>query len=210
LKPTTNPARRDAVFCAVFVMLVLAVPFAVGGRPALPAAFQDDAFYYARIARNVARGYGLTFDGLHATSGFHPLWLVVLVPLFAAWSGPLTPLAAALVLQILLAGAAAALTVATLGRVVGRWPAIAGGVVLAAVPRTGASLTGGLEGALTLASVALGLVGSAHGMRGDAGDLERAVQLGDQALEMWVPNTRRADLAELYQPHGNHAAERCE
>ena len=60
------------------------------------------------------------------------------------------------------------------------------------------------QGLAELEPVALGLVGSAHGMRGDAGDLERAVQLGDQALEMWVPDTRRADLAELYHLAADH------
>lgn len=37
----------------------------------------DDAFYYFAIARNLAHGLGSTFDGLHATNGYHPLWLAV-------------------------------------------------------------------------------------------------------------------------------------
>lgn len=55
-----------------------------------------------------------------------------------------------------------------------------------------------------LEPVALGLLGAAHGMRGDEGDLERAVELGDRALEMWVPNTRKADLAEHYHLASDH------
>mgnify|MGYP001100851924 CR=1 FL=1 len=43
----------------------------------------DDAFYYFAIARNVAAGLGPTFDGLAATNGFHPLWLLLLTPVFA-------------------------------------------------------------------------------------------------------------------------------
>ena len=39
----------------------------------------DDAFYYQRIAANVASGNGSTFDGEHSTNGYHPLWLLVLV-----------------------------------------------------------------------------------------------------------------------------------
>jgi hypothetical protein len=35
----------------------------------------DDAYYYFGIARNVAAGLGSTFDGLHPTNGYHPLWL---------------------------------------------------------------------------------------------------------------------------------------
>lgn len=43
----------------------------------------DDAFYYFTIARNLASGHGATFDGLAPTNGFHPLWLLLLTPLFA-------------------------------------------------------------------------------------------------------------------------------
>ena len=44
----------------------------------------DDAFYYFTIARHLAAGHGVTFDGLAPTNGFHPLWLLLLTPLFAA------------------------------------------------------------------------------------------------------------------------------
>jgi hypothetical protein len=37
----------------------------------------DDAFFYFGIARNLAHGRGSTFDGLHPTNGYHPLWLAV-------------------------------------------------------------------------------------------------------------------------------------
>ncbi len=43
----------------------------------------DDAFYYFTIARHLAAGHGPTFDGLAPTNGFHPLWLLVVTPLFA-------------------------------------------------------------------------------------------------------------------------------
>ena len=38
----------------------------------------DDAFYYFRIATHVAAGHGPTFDGLTRTSGFHPLYVLLL------------------------------------------------------------------------------------------------------------------------------------
>ncbi|HEX2881875.1 MAG TPA: hypothetical protein VHO25_20255, partial [Polyangiaceae bacterium] len=34
----------------------------------------DDAFYYLQTARNIARGFGATFDRFEPTDGFHPLW----------------------------------------------------------------------------------------------------------------------------------------
>ena len=45
--------------------------------------FADDAAYYLQIARNAAAGLGFTFDSIHATNGFQPLWQWLLVPLAA-------------------------------------------------------------------------------------------------------------------------------
>lgn len=46
----------------------------------------DDAFYYLEIARRFQDPNWPTFDGLHTTTGFHPLWQLLLVPV--ASSGP--------------------------------------------------------------------------------------------------------------------------
>jgi class 3 adenylate cyclase/tetratricopeptide (TPR) repeat protein len=59
-------------------------------------------------------------------------------------------------------------------------------------------------GLADLEALAVGLVGGAHGMRGEAGDLALALRLGDQALEGWAPNTHRAELAEHYHLAANH------
>ena len=45
--------------------------------------FEDDAAYYLGVARNVAAGHGSTFTGLLETNGYHPLWMLLLVPV--AW-----------------------------------------------------------------------------------------------------------------------------
>jgi hypothetical protein len=42
----------------------------------------DDSFYYLEIARNAAHGNGFTFDGLHQTNGFQPLFLFLLIPIY--------------------------------------------------------------------------------------------------------------------------------
>lgn len=42
----------------------------------------DDAYFFLKIADNLASGRGSTFDGLHATNGYHPLWLLVLTAAF--------------------------------------------------------------------------------------------------------------------------------
>ncbi len=49
--------------------------------------FADDSFYYLRIAQNVVDGRGSTFDGTHATNGYHPLWQLCCVALHAVWPG---------------------------------------------------------------------------------------------------------------------------
>lgn len=42
----------------------------------------DDSFYYLQVARNVAQGHGSTFDGVELTNGYHPLWMLCLVPIY--------------------------------------------------------------------------------------------------------------------------------
>ena len=44
----------------------------------------DDAFYYFKTAQNIVAGHGATFDGIGSTNGFHPLWMLVCVAVFAA------------------------------------------------------------------------------------------------------------------------------
>ncbi|MCX6339921.1 MAG: glycosyltransferase family 39 protein [Candidatus Aureabacteria bacterium] len=59
----------------------------------------DDAYYYFVIARNVARGYGASFDGTSLTNGFHPLLVALLAPLFRFVDGnPDLPVHCALVM----------------------------------------------------------------------------------------------------------------
>ena len=43
----------------------------------------DDAFYYFKTAQNFTQGLGFSFDGISLSSGFHPLWMMVCVPVFA-------------------------------------------------------------------------------------------------------------------------------
>jgi hypothetical protein len=49
-------------------------------RDVLLRFLPDDAFYYLEIARHMGLGDGSTFDGINPTNGYHPLWLLMLVP----------------------------------------------------------------------------------------------------------------------------------
>jgi hypothetical protein len=62
----------------------------------------DDASYYMTIARNIASGAGMSFDGIHRTNGFHPLWLLMLVPLFLLHEPPETMIRLVALLQMML------------------------------------------------------------------------------------------------------------
>src|SRR6266542_3510659 len=44
---------------------------------------RDDAYYYFKVAQNITEGHGSTFDGVNQTNGYHPLWMLVCVPIFA-------------------------------------------------------------------------------------------------------------------------------
>lgn len=44
---------------------------------------RDDAYYYFKVAQNIAEGHGSTFDGINLSNGYHPLWMLVCVPIFA-------------------------------------------------------------------------------------------------------------------------------
>jgi len=78
--------------------------YVFGEMDAVVSRIADDAAYFYQIARNLAQGNGLTFDGINATNGFQPLWLYVLLPL--AWVLQNAPvelyLRAALIYQVVL------------------------------------------------------------------------------------------------------------
>ncbi len=49
--------------------------------------YEDDYFYYLRVARSLASGHGSTYDGTHLTNGYHPLWMLVNVVLAKLFTG---------------------------------------------------------------------------------------------------------------------------
>lgn len=77
----TNDKQRLILFGIVLfgleVGLVLwaSIPWLLGQANA------DDFYYYLVLAKNSAAGLGPTFDGFEITNGFHPLYLLMLVPL---------------------------------------------------------------------------------------------------------------------------------
>ncbi len=71
--------RWEVAALGSFFLVILVRLFLLwGGSPEYTVSLvPDDAFYYLKIALNVSDGKGSTFDGIHATNGYHPLWLIV-------------------------------------------------------------------------------------------------------------------------------------
>ena len=74
-------------------------------------ANMDDAFYYFQIARNFAEGQFSTFDGgITRTNGYHPLWMLLITPLWWVFD-PDGALFAVKVFEIMLVAGAVVLIV---------------------------------------------------------------------------------------------------
>ena len=96
-----NERAWIATIIGVGLLLRLGVAFAPFGWQ-LQHILPDDAFYYFTIARNIAEGNGITFDGVVQTNGFHPLWMGAIVPFWELLPGELLPIRAVLLLGALL------------------------------------------------------------------------------------------------------------
>src|SRR3990170_2331962 len=82
-----NWLRKLPFFEALLAALILAVHVYAAFSDAfnMPNAWfiRDDAYYYFKVAQNITEGRGITFDGINLTNGFHPLWMLVCIPIFA-------------------------------------------------------------------------------------------------------------------------------
>lgn len=78
---TAEGCSRQLVYFGLLLTVVGAAYLffpVLQGEASLLASFDDDAFYYFKIASNIASGHGSTFNGIHETNGYHPLWLGLL------------------------------------------------------------------------------------------------------------------------------------
>jgi hypothetical protein len=77
--PDDRRATRLIVGASIAVLAVpVVVDLLASGRKRVHAYLAADAFYYLQVARNVVDEGSVSFDGRHATNGFHPLWQGVL------------------------------------------------------------------------------------------------------------------------------------
>jgi hypothetical protein len=108
VKSHSGPPSLYAAWAALLIGGVACVDLFHRFHPswAVYGGFDDDFFYYAQVAKHLAHGANSTFDGLHITNGYHPLWLLCLTLFSAIDSGrlffPLVTLAAVFSLSSIL------------------------------------------------------------------------------------------------------------
>jgi len=76
----------------IIIVLVMLASFYVAFSPANSLTNwynNDDGFFYFKVAQNIVAGHGVTFDGINATNGFHPLWMLICIPVYALIKGDL-------------------------------------------------------------------------------------------------------------------------
>jgi hypothetical protein len=132
----------------VFHVAIVAQDFSVLARNGF---LYDDSFYAFKIAQNIAHGNGVSFDGVHPTNGFQPLYVFMIVPFYAvAGSDLIGPIYAALVLSALLTAITAVLLFKIIGRYTSMKIAALMAIVWAFSPVVTKQAANGLETSLAL------------------------------------------------------------
>ena len=82
-----NFLKRFSPFEIVLIITILSIHLYAAFSDAynFPNAWfkRDDAYYYFKVAQNITQGLGSTFDGINLTNGYHPLWMLICIPIFA-------------------------------------------------------------------------------------------------------------------------------
>ncbi len=65
------------ILLGLFLISVVIIPVSQ-----LTFFFSDDAYYYFLTAKHIAQGLGSTFDGYNLTNGYHPQWMLWLLPIY--------------------------------------------------------------------------------------------------------------------------------
>ena len=88
---TLQKSRAATVLVASTAFLLTLYPFVLSyrqsGLSACFSSFAADAYYYLTVAKNLSWSPVFSFDSLHPTNGFHPLWQSYLKTAFAFFPG---------------------------------------------------------------------------------------------------------------------------
>lgn len=99
----TKTYFREMTGCLLGLSLLVYLSFVIR-RPVSDIVMfvEDDACYYLQVAKNWVEGWGFTVDRLQPTNGFHPLWMLVLYPIFRCFGDVESAFRAMLVLSFVL------------------------------------------------------------------------------------------------------------
>jgi len=152
--------RAALVIGALLVILAfhLSVAWQDIGTLARNGFLYDDSFYAFKIAKNIADGNGATFDGIHPTTGFQPLYVLLLVPAFALSGNNLVlPIYIALSLLAVFTCLTAYLIYRISRRYAGWWASIIAATIWAFSPVVTKQSANGLETALASFMIAVSI-----------------------------------------------------
>ena len=108
--------KTSKVFLVVLLLVGLCIRLWIAFQPMEELEYKvtpDDSFYYFQTARHIIAGNGSTFDGIARHNGYHPLWMGLMLPIYAvvpddiSQPGPVSAIRAVLVLGAFLDVAAA-------------------------------------------------------------------------------------------------------
>ncbi len=154
------PQHRRAVFAVCALLAILFFHLAVVWQDLATLArngfLYDDSFYAFKIAKNIASGQGMTFDGIHPTTGFQPLYVFLLVPVFLISGDSLSlPIYIALSFLAVLTFLTAYLLYRICRRYVSQTVSLIAAVIWAFSPIVARQSANGLETALATFMIAL-------------------------------------------------------
>ncbi len=157
----TDKSRNTLVVCVLLVIVAFHLAVAWQDFPTLTrnGFLYDDSFYAFQISRNMAEGSGMTFDGVHPTTGFQPLYVFLLVPVFMIAGGdPALPIHIALSMLAIFTGLTAFLIYRIARRYVGYAAALTATVIWAFSPIVTGQTANGLETAMASFMIAAGVL----------------------------------------------------
>lgn len=91
LQQSLNLPRAAAgrwIFILLFIITVCWMIFYQPLETAVAFSAIDDGLYYPRLAQNIVERGICSYDGVTITNGFHPLWLLLLLPIYFVIHNP--------------------------------------------------------------------------------------------------------------------------
>ncbi|MBD3227312.1 MAG: hypothetical protein GF329_03915 [Candidatus Lokiarchaeota archaeon] len=134
------------IIYSLFILLMALVPYEI----LIIYIYPDDSYYFFEIAKNLSRNGILSFDTIHITNGFQPLWLLLLLPIFFFDISNLFALRIIILYQGLITGFTLILVYKTLKKMLDKHAAKLGTLILAFLPISFIVYLDGCEASLNL------------------------------------------------------------